>query len=57
MDNRKKLNIPENFVYIIHTGYANLRCNEFQVSYTIAVGQVEYIALIGHNHCGMINLI
>lgn len=56
MDNRKSLNIPKNFAYIIRTGGGNLRQNEFQISYAIAVGQVEYIALIGHNHCGMVNL-
>lgn len=36
---------------------ANLRYSEFKVSYAIAVGQVRHIALIGHNNCGMVNLI
>lgn len=57
MDNRKHLNIPDNFAFIIRTGGANLRYSEFKVSYAIAVGQVSYIALIGHNNCGMVNLI
>ncbi|MBU0880691.1 MAG: carbonic anhydrase [Candidatus Omnitrophica bacterium] len=57
MDNRKHLHIPENFAFIIRTGGANLRYSEFKVSYAIAVGQVRHIALIGHNHCGMVNLI
>ena len=57
MDNRKKISIPDNFAYIIRTGGANLRYSEFKISYAIAVGQVEYIALIGHNNCGMVNLI
>jgi len=56
MDNRKYLRIPENFAYIIRTGGGNLRYNEFQVSYAIAVGQVKAIALLVHNHCGMVNL-
>ena len=57
MDNRKHLHIPDNFAYIIRAGGANLRYSEFKVSYAIAVGNVNYIALIGHNDCGMVNLI
>ncbi len=56
MDNRKHLHIPDNFSYIIRSGGANLRYSEFKVSYAIAVGGVKAIALIGHNHCGMVNL-
>lgn len=56
MDNRKHLIIPDNFSYIIRTGGANLRHSEFKVSYAIAVGGVRYVALIGHNHCGMVDL-
>ena len=57
MDNRKHLHMPDNFAFIIRSGGANLRSSEFKVSYAIAVGQVKHIALIGHNHCGMVNLI
>jgi carbonic anhydrase len=57
MDNRKHLHMPDNFAYIIRSGGANLRYSEFKVSYAIAVGQVSCIALIGHNNCGMVNLI
>jgi carbonic anhydrase len=56
MDNRKHLNIPDNFAFIIRAGGANLRYSEFKVSFAIAVGGVKHIALIGHNHCGMVNL-
>lgn len=56
MDNRKKLHIPENFAYIIRTGGGNLRFSEFKVSYAIAVGGIKSIALIGHDNCGMVNL-
>lgn len=56
MDNRKKLKIPENFAFIIRAGGANLRYSEFKVSYAIAVGGVEYIALMGHTQCAMVNL-
>ena len=56
MDNRKHLNIPDNFAYIIRAGGANLRYSEFKVSYAVAVGGVKAIALIGHTQCGMVNL-
>jgi carbonic anhydrase len=57
MDSRKHLKIPDHFAFIIRSGGANLRGSEFRVSYAIAVGKVRHIALICHNHCGMVNLI
>jgi len=57
MDNRKHLHIPDNFAFIIRAGGANLRYSEFKVSYAIAVGQIRHIVLIGHDNCGMVNLI
>ncbi len=57
MDNRKHLHIPDNFAFIIRAGGANLRYSEFKVSYAIAVGKVSHIAIIGHNHCAMVNLV
>jgi len=57
MDNRKHLHIPENFAFVIRSGGANLRHSEFKVSYAIAIGKVKYIAVIGHNHCAMVNLV
>ncbi|MBI5054300.1 MAG: carbonic anhydrase [Chloroflexi bacterium] len=56
MDNRKHLRLPDNFAFIIRSGGANLRYSEFKVSYAIAIGGVKAIALIGHNNCGMVNL-
>jgi carbonic anhydrase len=57
MDNRKHLHMPDNFAFIIRSGGANLKYSEFKVSYAIAVGEVRHIALIGHNNCGMVNII
>ncbi len=57
MDNRKSLRIPDNFAYIIRAGGANLRYSEFKVSYAIAIGGVKCISLIGHNNCGMVDLV
>ena len=57
MDNRKHLHMPDNFAFTIRAGGANLRPSEFKVSYAIAVGQVSHMVLIGHNNCGMVNLV
>ncbi len=57
MDNRKTLRKPDNFAFIIRSGGANLRYSEFKVSYAISVGQVQHVVLIGHNNCGMVNII
>ena len=56
IDNRKHLNLPDNFAYIIRSGGANLKYNDFHISYAIAVGNIKHIALIAHNKCGMVNL-
>lgn len=56
MDNRKYLHIPENFAYILRSGGGNLRYSEFKVSYAVAIGGVKAIALLAHNHCGMVGL-
>ena len=56
MDNRKKLRIPENFAFILRSGGGNLRPSEFKVSFAVAVGGIRTIALVVHNHCGMVNL-
>jgi carbonic anhydrase len=57
MDNRKHLRVPDNFAFIIRAGGANLRYAEFKVSYAFGVGGVRCLALIGHNQCGMVNLV
>lgn len=56
MDNRKALNVPENFAYILRAGGANMRASGFKISYAISVGGVRHIAIAGHNQCGMVNL-
>lgn len=57
MDNRHQLKIPNNFAYILRTGGGNMRSIEFKISYAIALGGVKCVALIGHNNCGMTNLV
>ena len=57
MGHRKLLRIPENFAYIMRAGGANFRGLEFQISFAIGVGGVRAIALIGHDQCGVVDLI
>ncbi len=56
MDNRKVMHTPDNFAFVLRTGGGNLQYSEFKVSFAIGVGGVKAIALIAHNHCGMVNL-
>lgn len=56
MDDRLQILLPKNFAYVIRTGGGNLRYNEFQISYAIAIGGITSIALVGHDDCGMVNL-
>jgi carbonic anhydrase len=56
MDNRKVLRTPDNFAFVLRTTGANLRHNEFRVSYALSIGGVRHIALIAHTNCGMVGL-
>ncbi|HKO15671.1 MAG TPA: carbonic anhydrase [Gemmatimonadaceae bacterium] len=53
MDSRKALRIPPDFAFVLRTAGANMRDNEFRISYAIAVGGVRTIVLIAHTDCGM----
>ena len=56
MDSRKSLRMPNDFAFVLRTAGANMRDNEFRISYAIAVGGVRTIALIAHTDCGMAKL-
>jgi carbonic anhydrase len=56
MDSRKSLRIPTDFAFVLRTAGANMRDNEFRISYAIAVGNVHTIVLIAHTDCGMAQL-
>ncbi len=56
MDSRKRLEIPDNFAFVIRTAAGNLRDNEFRTAFAIGVGGVRTIAIIAHTDCGMVRL-
>ncbi len=56
IDHRAQLNIPHNFAYVLRSPGANFDQDAFAISYAVAVGAVQHIALIGHTNCGMVNL-
>lgn len=56
MDSRKSLSIPHDFAFILRTAGANMRDNEFRISYAIAVGGIRTIVLMAHTDCGMARL-
>jgi carbonic anhydrase len=53
MDSRKALRIPPDFAYVLRTAGANMRDNEFRISFAIAVGGVRTLVLIAHTDCSM----
>ena len=53
MDSRKSLRVPPDFAFVLRTAGANMRDNEFRISYSIAIGGVRTIVLIAHTDCGM----
>ena len=57
MDNRKQLNIPNKFAYILRTAGARITGSEFKLSFAIGFGDIKHVVLIGHTNCGMVNLI
>src|SRR5919202_2298819 len=56
MDSRKALRIPPDFAFVLRTAGANMRDNEFRISFAIAIGGVRTIVLIAHTDCGMARL-
>ena len=56
MDNRKRLNIPEKFAFILRTGGANVSALEFKISFAVAMAGLKYCVVIGHTNCGMVGL-
>ena len=56
MDNRKQLNIPGRFAFILRTAGARITGNEFKISFAVGFGDIKHVALIGHTNCGMVNL-
>src|SRR5918998_2883322 len=56
MDSRKRLEVPDNFAFVIRTAAGNLRDNEFRTAFAIGVGGVRAIAIIAHTDCGMVRL-
>jgi carbonic anhydrase len=49
---RYSLPVPRMYAYVIRRASGRVLGSEFSVGYTIAQG-VKYLALIGHNDCGM----
>ena len=53
MDSRNALRVPPDFAFVLRTAGANMRDNEFRISFAIAVGGVRTIILIAHTDCAM----
>lgn len=56
MDDRAALVIPNEFAYVLRAAGANFRDHTFDISYAIAVGGVQAIAVMTHTDCGMVGV-
>ncbi|HEY9449320.1 MAG TPA: carbonic anhydrase [Gemmatimonadaceae bacterium] len=56
MDSRKSLRIPHDFAFVLRTAGADMRDNEFRISFAIGLGGVKTIVLIAHTDCGMVRV-
>ncbi len=56
MDSRQELRLPRDFAFVVRNGGARLGGNSFSVSFAIACGGIQYIAVIGHSDCKMVDL-
>jgi carbonic anhydrase len=45
--------VPAEFAYVLGSAGGSLRDSEFEVSYAIAVGGVQWLAILAHTDCGM----
>lgn len=56
MDNRQALRLPKKFAFIVRNGGATRNGVSFSLSFTVAVGGIRHIAVIGHSDCMMVDL-
>lgn len=56
MDNRQELKIPKNFAFIVRNSGGTLNGVSFSLSFTVSVGGIRHIAVIGHSDCMMVDL-
>ena len=57
MDHRIDLCLPRKFACILRVAGGDLRRVEFDVSYAVSMRGISAIALVGHENCGMENLL
>lgn len=56
MDSRQRMKLPRNFAFFIRNAGARVEETMFDISFAIAVGGVEAVAVIGHTDCRMVGL-
>lgn len=56
MDSRQALKIPKNSAFIVRNSGATRNGVSFSLSFTLAVGGIRHIAVIGHSDCMMVDL-
>ena len=56
MDSRQRMRLPRNFAFFIRNAGARVEDSLFDISFAIAVGGVQAVAVIGHTDCRMVGL-
>src|SRR3990172_8626054 len=56
MDSRQRMRLPRNFAFFIRNAGARVEETMFDISFAIAVGGVEAVAVVGHTDCRMVGL-
>ncbi len=56
MDNRQALRLPHNFAFFVRNSGGTLNGVSFSISFAVAVGRIQHVAVIGHSDCMMVDL-
>ncbi|HHL39885.1 MAG TPA: carbonic anhydrase [Deltaproteobacteria bacterium] len=56
MDSRKTLRVPRNFSFVVRNSGGTVTGVSFAISYALAVGGIDHLAVIGHSDCRMVDL-
>lgn len=56
MDSRQRMRLPRNFAFFIRNAGARVEDSLFDISFAIAVGGVQAVAVIEHTDCRMVGL-
>jgi carbonic anhydrase len=57
LDQPGRLRVPDSFAFVLRTGGGNVKALDFHVSLAVALGGMRALALVGHDECGLVDLV